>query len=243
LQPAVAVADTAPVQEYKIIGLRRTIAEKMVLSKRSIPHFTYVEELDVTDLEALRGELNSRRKPDQPKLTLLPFFIRAIVKLVPEFTRVNARYDEDTRTLRCYQAIHMGIATQTDAGLMVPVLHHAEALDLWDSARETLRLTAAAREGRATRDELIGSTITLTSLGALGGISATPIINHPEVAIIGPNKMVERPVVRKGVVVIRTMMNVSASFDHRIIDGHEGAHFVQRLKRLVEQPSLLFLNG
>jgi 2-oxoisovalerate dehydrogenase E2 component (dihydrolipoyl transacylase) len=242
-QPAVDSTDREAAQESEIIGLRRTIAERMALSKRSIPHFTYVEELDLTELESLRGELNRRRTPDQSKLTLLPFLVRAVVKLVPEFPRVNARYDEEARILRSYRAVHMGIATQTHGGLMVPVIRHAEALDLWGCAREIVRLSVAAREGRATRKELLGSTITLTSLGALGGISATPIINHPEVAIIGPNKMIDRPVVRQGLVLIRTMMNLSCSFDHRIVDGYEAARFVQRLKLLIEQPALLFVEG
>jgi 2-oxoisovalerate dehydrogenase E2 component (dihydrolipoyl transacylase) len=236
-------ASTESAQEIKIIGLRRIIAEKMVLSKRNIPHFTFVEEIDVTELEALRVNLNEQRGPDKPKLTPLPFLMRGVVKLVPAFPSVNARYDEDTRLLRCYKAVHIGIATQTEAGLMVPVVRNAQDLDLWESARQIQRLSEAARAGRAIRDELVGSTITLTSLGALGGVSATPIINHPEVAIIGPNKMVERPVVRHGAVVVRTMMNLSASFDHRIIDGYEAARFVQELKRLIEQPALLFLDA
>jgi len=229
------------VHETKIIGLRRAIARSMTESKRRIPHFTYVEEFDLTDLEALRRELNEQRSADQPKLTLLPFFMRAVARLVPEFPRVNSRYDDETEVLSSYEAVDIGIATQTDAGLIVPVVRHVEALDLWGCARELLRVTAAARNGSASREDLMGSTITLTSLGALGGIAATPIINHPEVAIIGPNKLVDRPVVRNGAITVRTMMNLSASFDHRIVDGYDAARFVQRLKRLIDMPALLFI--
>jgi 2-oxoisovalerate dehydrogenase E2 component (dihydrolipoyl transacylase) len=229
------------VHETKIIGLRRAIARSMTESKRRIPHFTYVEEFDLTDLEALRHELNEHRAADQPKLTLLPFFMRALARLVPEFPRVNARYDDEAEILSSYEAVHVGIATQTEGGLVVPVVRHVEALDLWACAREMLRVTTAARSGSAVREELSGSTITLTSLGALGGIAATPIINHPEVAILGPNKLVERPVVRSGAITVRTMMNLSAAFDHRIVDGYDAARFVQRFKRLIEMPALLFI--
>ncbi len=229
------------VHDIKIIGLRRAIARSMTESKRRIPHFTYVEEFDLTDLEALRRELNATRGADQPKLTPLPFFMRALARLVPEFPRVNARYDDEAEVLSTYEAVHVGIATQTDGGLLVPVVRHVEALDLWGCAHELKRITTAARDGTARRDELGGSTITLTSLGALGGIAATPIINHPEVAILGPNKLVERPVVRNGAITIRTMMNLSASFDHRIVDGADAARFVQALKRLIEMPALLFV--
>jgi 2-oxoisovalerate dehydrogenase E2 component (dihydrolipoyl transacylase) len=231
------------VHETKIIGLRRKIAERMLQSTRRIPHFGYVEEFDLTELEALRREINVKRAGVQPKLTLLPFFMRALVRLIAEFPELNAHYDDEAGVLRSFEAIHIGIATQSDSGLLVPVVHHAEALDLWGCARELVRVTTAARSGRATRESLSGSTITLTSLGALGGISATPIINHPEVAIIGPNKLAERTVVLNGAVAIRTMMNVSSSFDHRIIDGHVAARFIQRLKRLIEHPALLFLDG
>jgi 2-oxoisovalerate dehydrogenase E2 component (dihydrolipoyl transacylase) len=229
------------INEIRIIGLRRKIAEKMQDAARRIPHFSYVEEFDMTELEALRRALNDERRADQPKLTLLPFFMRALVKLAREFPQVNARYDDEAGVLHCHEAVHIGIATQTDGGLMVPVVRHAEALDLWGCARELGRVTAAARAGTASRDELSGSTITLTSLGTLGGIAATPIINHPEVAIIGPNKLVERPVVMNGQMVIRTLMNLSSSFDHRIVDGYDAARFVQRLKRYSERPALLFL--
>ncbi|MDV6330337.1 dihydrolipoamide acetyltransferase family protein [Asticcacaulis sp. 201] len=230
------------VTETKIIGLRRKIAEKMQEAKRRIPHFSYVEEFDLTELEALRRDLNDdRTDPAQPKLTLLPFFMRAMAVLQPEFPTLNARYDDVAGVLHSYDGVHIGIATQTPGGLMVPVVRHVEALSVWDCAREVARVTAAARDGTATREELSGSTITLTSLGTLGGIAATPVINAPEVAIIGPNKLVDRPVVRNGQIVIRTLMNLSSSFDHRIVDGHMAASYVQRLKRLIERPALLFV--
>lgn len=230
------------VRDTKLIGLRRRIAEKMQESKRRIPHFGYVEEFDMTELEALRRELNEERDESRPKLTLLPFFMRAVVSLVPEFPQFNARYDDEAGVLQMHDGVHIGIATQSSQGLLVPVVRHAEARDLWDCARELRRVTSAARDGTATRDELSGSTITLTSLGALGGISATPVINHPEVAIIGPNKLVERPVVRGGRLEFRLLMNVSCAFDHRIIDGHEAARFVQRMRRLIERPAHLFVD-
>jgi len=229
------------VTETKIIGLRRKIAERMQESTRRIPHFSYVEEFDLTELESLRGELNANRGADQPKLSLLPFFMRGLVKLVPRFPQINSLYDDDAEVLRSYQAVHIGIATQTESGLMVPVVRHAENRDLWDCAEELARVTSAARFGSATREELTGSTITLTSLGALGGIAATPVINRPEVAIIAPNKLAPRPVVVNGQIAVRTIMNLSSSFDHRIIDGHQAARFVQALKQLIEHPSLLFL--
>lgn len=229
------------VEEIKLVGMRRKIADRMAQSKRQIPHFSYVEEFDLTELEALRADLNANRRDNQPKLTLLPFFIQAMVRLLPEFPNINAHYDEADGVLRRHAAIHIGIATQTPSGLMVPVVRHAETRDLWDCARELLRVTAAARAGSATREELSGSTITLTSLGPLGGIAATPIINHPEVAIIGPNKLVERPVVDGSFLTRRKLMNLSSSFDHRIVDGYDAASFIQRLKRLMEHPALIFL--
>ena len=232
----------ASVTETKIIGLRRKIAEKMQEAKRRIPHFSYVEEFDLTDLEALRKTLNDERGKDQPKLTMLPFFMRAMVILQPEFPTVNSRYDDEAGVLHSFDGVHVGIATQTPGGLMVPVVRHVEALDIWDCAREVTRVTSAARDGSAKREELLGSTITLTSLGTLGGIAATPVINAPEVAIIGPNKLIDRPVVRGGQVVIRTLMNLSTSFDHRIVDGHMAASYVQRMKRLIEAPALLFMD-
>jgi 2-oxoisovalerate dehydrogenase E2 component (dihydrolipoyl transacylase) len=228
------------VTEIRITGLRRKIAEKMQDSARRIPHFSYVEEFDLTALEALRARLNAARGAEQPKLSLLPFLMRALVRLVPDFPQFNARYDDEAGILRVYADVHIGIATQTEGGLMVPVVRHAQARDLWDCARELARVTTAAREGKAALAELTGATLTLTSLGALGGIAATPIVNAPEVAILAPNKLVDRPVVVNGQIVIRTMMNLSSSFDHRIIDGYDAARFVQGLKQLLEQPEPLF---
>jgi 2-oxoisovalerate dehydrogenase E2 component (dihydrolipoyl transacylase) len=232
----------AGVSDTRIIGLRRKIAEKMQEAKRRIPHIAYVEECDLTELESLRADLNAQRDGDRPKLTMLPFLMRALVKALAEFPQVNSRYDDDAGVLRSYEGVHIGIATQTPGGLMVPVVRHAEARDIWDCAREVARVSAAARDGSASRDELSGSTITITSLGPLGGITTTPVINHPEVAIIGPNKLVERPVVQGSFVTVRKMMNLSSSFDHRIVDGYDAASFIQRLKRLVEHPALIFMD-
>jgi len=229
------------VEEEKIIGLRRRIAERMQESKRRIPHYTYVEELDVSALEDLRAQLNDRHAADRPRLTVLPFLIRALARAIPRFPQVNAQFDDEGGVLRRHAALHAGIATQTPQGLLVPVLRHAEAMDLWEIATEIARLAAAARDGKASRDELTGSTLTITSLGPLGGIVTTPVINHPEVAIIGVNRIVERPVVRGGQIAIRKMMNLSGSFDHRIVDGWDAARFVQELKALLEQPALLFV--
>jgi 2-oxoisovalerate dehydrogenase E2 component (dihydrolipoyl transacylase) len=228
-------------QQVRVIGLRRKIAQKMQEAKRRIPHFTYVEELDVTELEALRARLNERFGAERPRLTLLPFLIRAVVMAVRQFPQVNARFDDEAGVVTRHGAVHVGIATQTDAGLLVPVLRHAEARDLWDSAAEVARLADTARSGRATRDELAGSTITITSLGALGGIVTTPVINHPEVAIVGINRIVERPMMHGGAVVARRMMNLSSSFDHRVVDGMHAAEFVQALRGLLESPGSLFI--
>jgi 2-oxoisovalerate dehydrogenase E2 component (dihydrolipoyl transacylase) len=239
---AYASAATSPVAGFrtrKIIGLRRKIAEKMTLAAQRIPHFSYVEEFDMTELETLRASLNAGRRPDQPKLTLLPFFIRALACLLPEFPAINAHYDDATGILREYNELHIGIATQTKDGLLVPVIRHAQNLDLFACAGELARITEAARAGKAATKELTGSTITLTSLGTLGGIAATPILNAPETAILAPNKLAERPVIRNGAIIIRTMMNLSASFDHRIIDGHDAASFIQAIKRLMETPETL----
>lgn len=230
------------INDTKIIGLRRKIAEKMQDAKRRIPHIAYVEECDLTELEALRLDLNEHRGEDQPKLTLLPFMMRALVKALPDFPQVNARFDDDEGVLHTYDGVHIGIATQTPGGLMVPVVRHAEARDIWDCAREVSRLAKAARDGKASRDELSGSSITLTSLGALGGIVTTPVINHPEVAIIAPNKLVDRPIVQGSFVTVRKIMNLSSSFDHRIVDGWDAAQFIQRLKRLLEHPALIFMD-
>jgi len=224
-------------EEVKPIGLRRRIAEKMQESKRQIPHFAYVEEIDMTALEALRARLNGARKPEQPKLTVLPFLMRALVRVLPDFPQINAHFDGEV--LRRFRPVHIGIATQTATGLMVPVVRNAERLDLWGAAAEVARLSAAARDNKAVKEELTGSTITITSLGALGGLMATPVINHPETAIIGPNAIRERPAVRSGGIAIRKMMNLSSSFDHRVVDGADAAAFVQRLKALLEEPEKL----
>ncbi len=228
------------VEEVPVIGLRRAIAEHLQLSHRHIPHFSYVEEVDVTALEELRGQLNETY-PEREHLTLLPFLMRAIVGAAALHPQVNARYDDEAGILSRHRAVNLGIATQTEGGLLVPVVHHAEALDLWRSAEELRRLAEAARGGKASREELTGSTITLTSLGRLGGIAATPVINYPEVAIIGVNRIAERPVVHHGQIAIRKMMNLSSSFDHRIVDGWEAASFIQRVKELLEQPAMLFI--
>ena len=229
------------VEEVRVIGLRRKIAEKMQEAKRRIPHFMYAEEIDATELEALRLHLNATKKPDQPKLTLLPFFVRALVKVLPEHPQINAIYDDDNGVLHRHAAVHVGIATQTPNGLMVPVVRHAEALDVWQVANEVARVSGAAKSGKAAREELSGSTITITSLGPLGGVVHTPVINHPEVAIIGPNKIIDRPVVRNGAVTVRKMMNLSSSFDHRIVDGYDAAEFIQKIKGLLEHPATLFM--
>jgi len=229
-------------EEIKIIGLRRKIAEKMQESKRRIPHYAYVEEVDMTELEALRAHLNATKRADQPKLTLLPFLMRALVRILPEFPQINARFDDDAGVVHRFAPVHIGIATQTPNGLIVPVVRHAEARDLWDAAAEVARLAAATRDGKATREELSGSTITITSLGPLGGVVTTPVINHPEVAIIGPNAIIERPVVHNGHIAVRKMMNLSSSFDHRVVDGYDAAQFIQRIKALLQHPSMMFMD-
>ena len=231
------------INETKIIGMRRKIAEQMQRSKSRIPHFSYVEEFDLTALEALRTSINADRKEGQPKLTLLPFFMRAVALLQDDYPTINSRFDDENNVLQSYEAVHIGVATQTDIGLVVPVVRNVEARDIWSCAQELTRVTTAAREGTAQLEDMSGSTITLTSLGTLGGISATPVINAPEVAIIGPNKLMERVVVKDGQFVTRTVMNVSSSFDHRIIDGYDAAKFIQSLKKLVETPALLFMEG
>ncbi len=229
------------VEEIKVIGLRRKIAEKMQESKRHIPHFAYVEEIDVTEVEALRAHLNAKKRAEQPKLTLLPFLMRGLVKLLPSYPQINARFDDEAGIVHRYAAVHIGIATQTANGLMVPVVRHAEALDIRQCAAEVARVAAAARENKAAKEELTGSTITITSLGALGGLVTTPVINYPEVAIIGPNAIVERAVVRDGGIAVRKMMNLSSSFDHRVVDGYDAAAFIQELKVLLEHPATLFM--
>ncbi|WP_332659218.1 2-oxo acid dehydrogenase subunit E2 [Brevundimonas sp.] len=227
--------------ETRIIGLRRKIAEKMAESVRRIPHITYVEEIDVTALEELRAHLNATKKKDQPKLNVLPFIARAIVVALRDQPTINSHYDDEAGVLTTHNAVHLGIAAQTPNGLMVPVVRNAEARDPYDTALEIARVSGAAKDGSAKRDELSGSTITITSLGTLGGITHTPIINHPEVAIVGPNKIAERVVVKDGQMVVRKMMNLSSSFDHRIVDGHDAAVFVQRIKGLLEHPATLWM--
>ena len=228
-------------QAIPVIGLRRKIAQKMQEAKRRIPHFSYVEEVDVTELEALRAKLNAIHGATRGKLTLLPFLARAMVLALRDFPQINARYDDDAGVVTRHEAVHLGVATQTDGGLMVPVLRHAEALDLWACAAGVARVAEGARTGKAARDELSGSTITITSLGALGGIVTTPVINHPEVAIVGVNRIIERPMLRSGQVVARQLMNLSSSFDHRVVDGMDAARFIQAVRALLETPALLFV--
>jgi 2-oxoisovalerate dehydrogenase E2 component (dihydrolipoyl transacylase) len=228
-------------QQIKVVGLRRRIAENMQASKRHIPHFAYVEEFDVTKLEALRADLNETRG-SKDRLTILPFLIVAVCKALPQFPMINARYDDEANVVTRSGAVHLGIATQTDAGLMVPVIRNAESMNIWQLSAEVKRLAEAARSGKAKSEELSGSTLTLTSLGPLGGIATTPVINRPEVAILGPNKVVERPVVKDGAIVIAKLMNLSISCDHRVVDGHDAASFVQAVKKLVETPALLFVD-
>jgi len=238
--PAFARAEGST--EVKIIGLRRKIAEKMAESVRRIPHITYVEEIDVTALEELRAHLNAQNKgTDRPRLNLLPFLARAIIVALRDQPQINSHYDDEAGILTQHAPVHLGIAAQTPNGLMVPVVRHAEARDVYDTANEIARVSGAAKSGKAAKDELSGSTITITSLGTLGGVVHTPIINHPEVAIVGPNKIQERVVVRDGQMVVRKMMNLSSSFDHRIVDGHDAAVFVQRIKGLLEQPATLWM--
>ncbi|WP_420479044.1 2-oxo acid dehydrogenase subunit E2 [Brevundimonas sp. FT23028] len=228
--------------EVRIIGLRRKIAEKMAESVRRIPHITYVEEIDVTALEELRAHLNAEaKKSGKGKLNVLPFIARAIVVALRDQPQINATYDDEAGVLTQHAAVHLGIAAQTPNGLMVPVVRHAEARDPYDTAAEIARVSGAAKDGSARREELSGSTITITSLGTLGGVVHTPIINHPEVAIVGPNKIIERVVVKDGQMVVRKMMNLSSSFDHRIVDGHDAAVFVQRIKGLLEHPATLWM--
>jgi 2-oxoisovalerate dehydrogenase E2 component (dihydrolipoyl transacylase) len=226
-------------EAVKVIGMRRRIAENMAASKRHIPHFTYVEEIDVTQLEDMRADLNANRG-NRPKLTLLPLLIVAICKALPDFPMINARYDDEGGVVTRSGAVHLGMATQTDAGLMVPVIRNAEGRNIWQLASEIVRLADAARSGKAKSDELSGSTLTITSLGPLGGIATTPVINRPEVAIIGPNRVIERPVIRDGEIVVAKLMNLSISCDHRVVDGWDAASFVQAVRKLLETPVLLF---
>ena len=231
----------APSQDeiVKVVGLRRKIAENMQEAKRRIPHFAYVEEVDVSALETLRAAMNASRG-DRPKLTLLPLLITAMCRALPGFPMINARYDDDANAVTRHGAVHLGMATQTPNGLAVPVIREAQDKDMWALAAEILRLAEATRAGKASREELSGSTITLSSLGPIGGVVSTPVINRPEVAIVAVNKVVERPVVIEGRIEVRKMMNLSSSFDHRVVDGWDAASFIQEVKRLLENPALLF---
>jgi len=241
---ATAASTYAPregVDEVKVIGMRRAIARQMQESKRRIPHFAYIEEVDMTEVERLRAHLNAIHK-DRPKLTVLPFIMRALARVLPDYPQINARFDDEAGVVHRSRAVHFGIATQTSQGLMVPVVRHAETLDLWGSASAVAAAADVARSGKGSKEQLSGSTLTITSLGPLGGIATTPVINHPEVAIIGPNKIVDRPVVIGGQVVVRKIMNLSSSFDHRVVDGYDAAEFIQRVKALLEYPATIFMD-
>jgi len=230
------------IEEIKVIGIRRVIAKRMAEAKRNIPHFSYVEEVDVTELEALRKHLNARKDSDKPSLTYLPFLALALARVLKNFPQCNALYDEERGVIVRHEAVHVGVATQTPDGLKVPVVKHVEALSLWGTASEMRRVSDAAREGSASKSELSGSTITITSLGKLGGIASTPIINAPELGIIGVNKAVERPVVLNGAITVRRIMNLSTSFDHRFVDGYDAAAMVQELKDMLEHPASIFVD-
>jgi 2-oxoisovalerate dehydrogenase E2 component (dihydrolipoyl transacylase) len=241
-----ATKQTEPKQdvtEIKVIGLRRIIAERMSEANREIPHFAYVEEIDITALESLRQHLNDQKSEAEERLTLLPFISLALIGVLEKFPQCNALYDRERNVISQYQAVHLGIAVQTPEGLKVPVVKNAETYSLQGLASEISRLGSAARENTAKREELMGSTITITSLGKQGGIASTPVINQPEVAIIGVNKAVERPVVVNGQIVVRRMMNLSSSFDHRFVDGYDAAMMIQELKKLLEQPATIFMTG
>ncbi|MGZ0700923.1 dihydrolipoamide acetyltransferase family protein [Pseudomonas piscis] len=240
--PGAGYAERHDEEQIQVIGMRRKIAQRMQESKHRAAHFSYVEEVDVTALEELRIHLNEKHGATRGKLTLLPFLVRAMVVALRDFPQINARYDDEAQVITRHGAVHVGVATQSDVGLMVPVVRHAEARSLWGNAEEIVRLAKAARAGKAAREELSGSTITLTSLGALGGIVSTPVLNLPEVAIVGVNKIVERPMVIKGQIVIRKMMNLSSSFDHRVVDGMDAAQFIQAIRGLLEQPATLFVD-
>jgi 2-oxoisovalerate dehydrogenase E2 component (dihydrolipoyl transacylase) len=235
------VAPSGATEEIKVIGLRRLIAQRMSEAKRNIPHFAYVEELDVTELESLRRHLNSRLAQGAPALTYLPFLALALARVLRDFPQCNAHYDAERGVIVRHRSVHLGVATQTADGLKVPVVHDAQALTLWDLAAEMRRVSEAARTNKAKREELTGSTITITSLGKLGGIASTPIINAPEVAIIGVNRAIERPVVVDGAIAIRRTMNLSSSFDHRFVDGYDAAAMIQALKECLEHPATIFI--
>lgn len=230
-------------KEIKLKGMRRVIAERMATAKREIPHFSYADAIDMTAIESLRAHLNDGRSEAQPKLTLLPFFILALVKAAARWPQCNANFDGSAGVLTTFDGVHVGIAAQTDKGLMVPVLHHAEAMDVWQIAAECARLARAAKDGSVKAEELSGGSITLTSLGALGGVVTTPVILHPQTAIIGPNKITEVPVIINGQMQIRKMMNLSSSFDHRVVDGYDAAQMIQYIKGLLEQPATLFIDA
>ena len=229
------------VTPVKVVGLRRKISEQMSLSKSRIPHFSYFEEVDITELENLRQILNSTRDETQPKLTYLPFIMIALAKIMPDHPECNAHFDDEAGVVNRNAAVNLGIATQTDRGLYVPVVKHVESMDIWKTASEMQRVSGSARDGSASLDELTGSTFTITSLGREGGVGATPIINHPEVAILGVHKAREMPVARNGAIVIRRIMNLSSAFDHRVVDGADGASLIQHLKRMLENPALIFM--
>ncbi len=237
----VSAETSAETSEIKVIGLRRLIAERMSEAKRNIPHFAYVEEVDVTELESLRLHLNLSRPAEAASLSYLPLVVMALTKVLESFPQCNVLYDAERGVLVRHRAVHVGIATQTSDGLKVPVVRNAQSLGLWEVAAEIRRLAERARSNKATRDELAGSTITVTSLGKLGGIASTPIINAPEVAIIGLNKAIERPVVHHGAVAVRRIMNLSSSFDHRFVDGYDAAAMIQALKELLEHPAMIFI--
>ena len=228
-------------EDIKVIGLRRKIADGMMSSYSTIPHFSYFEEVDVTELESLRQHLNATRPEGAPKLTYLPFIMQALVKALAQRPECNALYDDEVGVVTRHEAINLGIATQTDRGLYVPVVKHVEAMDIWQSAEEMVRVTQATRDGKAGVDDLTGSTFTITSLGRLGGLGATPIINKPEVGILGVHNATERAVVRNGQVVVRRIMNLSSSWDHRVVDGHDGASLVQLVKSYLEHPATIFM--
>ena len=240
-EPASQSAERTDITEVKVVGLRRKIAEQMTTSKTRIAHFSYFEEADVTELETLRRTLNASRDVTQPKLTYLPFIMLALSKIMPDHPECNAIYDDQAGVVMRHGAVHIGIATQTERGLYVPVVKHVEAMDAWQAAEEMQRVAGAARDGTASLDDLTGSTFTITSLGRDGGLGATPIINHPEVAILGVHKAREMPVVRDGQIVVRRIMNLSSSFDHRVVDGADGAALIQHLKRMLENPALIFM--
>tara|TARA_Y100000766_G_scaffold55405_1_gene44964 strand:+ start:4146 stop:5450 length:1305 start_codon:yes stop_codon:yes gene_type:complete len=239
--PASYSTKRTEVSQVKVVGLRRKIAEQMTLSKSRIPHFSYFEELDITELESLRGVLNASRDDSQPKLTYLPFIMLALSKIMPEHPECNAHYNDEEGVVNRHGAVNLGIATQTERGLYVPVVKNVETMDIWRAASEMQRVSGAARDGSASLDELSGSTFTITSLGREGGLGATPIINHPEVSILGVHKAREMPVVRNGQIVVRRIMNLSSAFDHRVVDGADGAALIQHLRRMLENPALIFM--